>query len=261
MKPLLLLVVLSGCATSMSSKSVESFTWKRKGPLMLTQKGVNVGLEGISYPNLAEHRELTIKLRWKGGPNDSTIARSTSTVMHVPILPMPAFVVRLKNDSDGTLDFANAEIVLEEKDGAVRKQFASSAQIGPRVESDLIGQYRGIGTSKGLMDQVQTAAATLPWLDKTTKVKPHGEVQAILLFDLDLHNLDEVNAYFRKASGQWTVHMTNVAHPDGPLEIAIPLVREPMPVELECDAVTNFCWLALPDEAPAQQQESEGGGG
>jgi hypothetical protein len=262
-KKYLLLLALSGCATTTINKTVDSASWKRKGPLMVTQKGVNVGVEGISYANLAKHPELTLKASWeitsKAGPDAKP---KTSTInAHLPMLPLPAFIVRIKNDSSGALDFSKAEITLEEKGGATLKPYATTKDIVARVEADTLATRSELAGKKDTLEDLRKSTAGLPFLDAAVKVDSKQEFQGILVFQIDAHGFAGADEYFKKSPGEWTLHITNVTHPDGALEIAIPLVRVSVPTELECRADGERCEVVVPEAPPQEQQQGEEGGG
>jgi hypothetical protein len=260
MRTLLIVVVgLSACAeVPMVEKSLTAATWKRSAECKSSAATVVAALDGVGYPELKSNPGLTARLRWAETDNaqakemGASQGAAKTRTERVALTPLPAFLVRIENQSNGELDFGKAEFTLEEKGGKTAKPYSHRGEIAARVQSLLIGQFPGMASNNALLEQVQTMVTQHNWLDSQVKVAAKTTFQGTLVFQLEPRDPGETDAYFKKSSGEWTVHIKNIRGPEGPVELTFPVERTSVPLKLSCpeNKEPSFadCQYALPAE-------------
>jgi hypothetical protein len=65
----------------------------------------------------------------------------------VPVIPLPAFIVRIVNQSDKPVDFSTADIRLEDDKGKVWRPYGGLEEVQGRVETNTIERYPAMPSS------------------------------------------------------------------------------------------------------------------
>ena len=234
----LLMMLCSGCAeVPPVSAKVDVATMRLSKEQSLGNEKVGIALDLVTPDTLAEHPELRVNARWHE-KNDAQVYTGSMTGVQnmktvsakLPILPLPAFVVRIINRSDAPISFGRARFELKDDLGKVWKTYKDAGDITGRLETDLISTHPNATNDSSLVETMRDLVSKVPLLDRTIRVAPHADWQGYLVFELSAHDLQELHAYLAGVKSL-TLTVTDV---DGTEPLVANLVRTQVQLTMTC---------------------------
>jgi hypothetical protein len=234
----LFMMLLGGCAeVAPITAKVDVATLRLPKEQSLGDEKVGVALDLITPDQRDAHPELLIKASWHE-KNDSMVhtgmVTQTSALKTVsaklPLLPLPAFVVRIINKGGAPVSFANAKFTLSDDRGKSYDIYPDAAEIEGRLEADLMSSHPLAMNDNQLLEGLREVVARLPLLTRATRVPANGEFQGYLVFKLDAHDLGELHEWLGGVHGL-TLSVTGV---DGASPLVAQVVRTVVPLTMTC---------------------------
>jgi len=238
------LAAVGGCAeVKPVDATLKVMAISRSTEPTVSRTGVAVAIDAVDYTNIDKWKGAQVKLAWTeqaGGPLEAQMGSSTSgarrTVrQNVAVVPLPAFVVRIVNQSDKPVDFSTADIRLEDDKGKVWRPYAGLEEVQGRVETNTMERYSAVQGNNQALEGLRRIIAQLPVLDKNLKVAPGSEWQGFLLFKMDARNFAELDSYLSSIT-KLTLRAVNIGGGADPMTIVAGIARAPKDLNVTCPA-------------------------
>jgi hypothetical protein len=254
-------ISLLGCAAAQPYQTKLDYQ-TLQAPPQQDRDGVSVLAVPITFQNVSEHPDLTIWLHsfepdtkmatnHFGGANlggSSPGSRPTPNGVdgiggpvikrfaEVPLAPLPAVSLRIRNSSQHTLRFDHVSVQAHDRRGKTFPAMLDLADVQGRIQADLIGQNSRLAQMSGVSEEIRSSVTQLPWLRSSTVIRP-GEVwQGFLAFSHPVHNADEFNDFIQKADGL-TMTISGATLDGTPLALSeFSFARQAVPTMLICPA-------------------------
>jgi hypothetical protein len=242
MKTMLLLLAVAtvGCAEAPAvNTAVDVLTLKRSADTPLGVESAKVALETLTPDTIDKHPELKMKLRWMEPDRAAPVVAgqqppSKPVEGTVLLVPLPAFLLRIENQGTQAIDFAKAGFKLEDSTGKSFKLIPDGGEVATRVQNDLIGEYPGLSTLEAVMENVRATITKLSFLGKKTQVPPGGSWQGFLVFEMDVHDVGELDSYLQKVQ-KLTLKVDNVTVGGAPVTLlSTDLEKGPVKLTMSC---------------------------
>jgi hypothetical protein len=195
-------VVVSACAAPMVRTTVPVHALKTPEPL--SQDGVNITVDTITYDNWKSHGQIVTHIRWQeidrnapvlmgqsGGGRTPTVTRSDD----VPLVPIPSLLVSIANQGGKPVALDHVELTDGQHHWAMMD---SVGDVQGRVQSDVMGTH-SVSENRPLLDALASSVAQLPIATNKSTVAPGQTWQGYLCFRIDAHDADEFNQLLDKA--------------------------------------------------------------
>jgi len=243
---LALLLATAGCAELPPVKTtldVATIRVSKEQPL--GSPDVGMALAVVTPDNVQSHRDLMVTARWRGTDHSQVFDNRngiapTATVMksaEVPLVPLPAFLVRLVNRTDVPISFEHARFALKDDLGHSYDIYDDAGAVTGRVTTDFSGSHEEAGSNPQLIEWLANIVGRLTFLNRSTKIPAHGDFQGILVFKLKPRDLAELND-FLGAVGNFTVEITGAAGPPN-LTLMAKLDKTEVPLSMTCPGGTT----------------------
>jgi hypothetical protein len=209
----------------------------------VSRTGVAVAIEPVDYTNIDKWKGAQVRLAWAeqaNGPLEATPGSSgggprRTVRQNVAVVPLPAFIVRIVNQSDKPVDFSTADIRLEDDKGKAWRPYGGIEEVQGRVETTTIERYAALNGNNKALEALREIIAQLRVLDKKVKVAPGGEWQGFLLFKMDARNYVELDSYLSSIT-KLTLRMMNIGGGADPMTIVAGIARAPKDLNVLCPA-------------------------
>jgi hypothetical protein len=237
-KTLIVMLLLGGCAeVPPITAKVDVATLRLSKEQPAGDEKVGVALDLITPDQRDAHPELQIKASWHE-KSDSMVhtgmVTQTSALKTVsarlPLLPLPAFVVRIINKGGAPVSFANAQFALRDDRGRTYSIYPDSSEIEGRLEADLMSTHPLAMSDNQLLEGLREVVARLPLLTRNTRVAVNSEFQGYLVFKLDAHDLAELHEWLGDVH-RLTLSVTGV---DGASPLVVQVERTVVPLTMSC---------------------------
>jgi len=206
----------------------------------LTNAGVSVRLAPVTRESAAKFG-LATEVRWReldryaaptGGPtsvDSSTIRRSKMLYL----IPMPAFVVAIANQTGGELNLSRVEIqVVDNRQKSYQLVRRSTDLIGKLV-ADTQGETPYVAEDAVLMGRLVTAVSQLPLLAAGVSI-PNGEVwRGYLVLDVDAHNAKDYYDLMKPIQS-FSVRLKNLPTQTQPANLEFLIEKKDISTSLTC---------------------------
>jgi hypothetical protein len=238
MRTILLALFAAACAEAPPVKTTLP-VHTLKAPAPITQEGVSLTVDPITYDGWKRHGQIVMHIRWQeidrnapvnmmgrgGGGSPSTVTKEDD----IALVPLPSLLVLIDNQSGKPLSFAKAHGELT--DGARHWPLMDSVgDVQGRVQSDVMGTHN-VSENRPLLDGVASAVAQMPIATPKLTVAPGQSWQGYLCFKMDVHDADELNDLLDKAE-KLTLSLTGL---DGAAaSLSVVLQRETLEKAVTC---------------------------
>jgi hypothetical protein len=228
MRAFLLALALTGCGAA-TRVSLVVPTLAPSAPV--ERDGVGLVVLPITHANWHKFKRVQTTLVWREvdpyAPVEMTARKDIKTnrrIANVPIIPLPAFYLRIVNgrDQEVRLSFARYQL----SDGNRRwNPLLEVAAVQGRVELELLDRHAVLQQHPELFAQVRRYVAQLPFLGPGTVVPPKSALEGFVVFDLGARGADEVSALLASFERlTLTISDLDLGRPE-PLDLAANLPR------------------------------------
>jgi hypothetical protein len=204
---------------------------------------VTINAMPVAFTDIAQHRGLLQKIVWEQVDNAlSNQARVGSSMRGpakvrtaiVPVVPLPAFIVRIVNHSGKPLDFGAAQLQLVDDKGKRFQLYGDLGAVQGRVQDDIIGQYPMMQQQQKQFELMGDVIVKLPMLTKKTKLEDGADWEGYLLFKLDTHTPAELDKYLQSVT-KLSIQLSNVGGDTSPTELSVPIEKASAGLAVTCE--------------------------
>jgi hypothetical protein len=232
MKFLAAALFVAGCAQALPVR-VTLPVHSLKAPEPLEQQGVTIAVEPITHQSFRRYVRITGDIKWleidRTAPVEvgSKFDQYPRKVMFdtVPLVPLPAMRVAIRNQTDKPLALAHSQITL-----GPWPFMRSSGEIQGRVEADLLAAHPDIADNRGVLDKISGIIGALPIITSSTVIAPGQTFQGFICFQSNTHDVDEFNDLMEKTE-ELTLSIANV---EGAPTFTFTLPRDTQQKQMTC---------------------------
>jgi len=243
------LVLISGCAPEAPQvKTNLSIAALKAAEPKSSRADVTMNVRVVGYTELNENKGLLARVMWRevdrgqtysageGGyrpGSGGTRAPGVERTGIVPVVPVPAFIVRVVNHSKKTLDFSSAQLQLVDDKGRHFDIYADLGEVTGRVEGDIMIRFPKMQEQREQLERIREIVTKETVLTKKTRIEPGVDWQGYLLFKMDPRTPAELEKYLAGVA-KLTVQLSGIGGDTQPASIEIPIEKATGTLPVSC---------------------------
>jgi hypothetical protein len=235
---LLAIIVAAGCAEAPppvnTTLNVAQLRPKSKQPA--PPPGITlVGVGAVLATNAAAMK-LEVPITWKERDIRQQVTGSGSPMIEqggpVPIVPIPTFIVKLKNGTPAPIKFDAAQVVFDDGAGHTWPGILDAKEAASRVEKELVKRYPAAADNQTVLANLRTALGKLPFTTPATQVAAGADWEGLLPIKLD-GDAGEIEAIIQTAQKP-VLRISNLGGGTKPFELTFELEKETVQLAVTC---------------------------
>jgi hypothetical protein len=232
------LIVAAGCAEAPppvnTTLAVTQLRPKAKQPA--PPAGITiVGLGTVLAVNAAALK-LEVPIVWKERDIRQQVTGSGNSMIEhggpVPIVPLPTFIVKLKNGSPAPIKFDAAQVVFDDGAGHTWPGILDAKEAADRVEKELVRRYPAAADNPNVLTGLRNALGKLPFTTPATQVAAGSDWEGLIPIKLD-GDAGEIEAIVQAAQKP-VLRISNLGGAAKPFELTFELEKETVQLAVTC---------------------------